>query len=517
MCFLNLPNLNQTLSYWKVRKVPHKKPWPLIGNVLPLLLKEKSNTELLEDLYNSFPNQKYFGFYSFRNPQLIIKDLDLIKQITIKDFDHFMDRTVQISEDVEPLFAKNLGSLSGQKWKDMRSTLSPTFTSSKMKFLFNLISDCAQQFTKYFEDEKFDMLEVDTKDIATRFTNDAIATSAFGISLNSLKEKTNEFYLIGKDFSTFGGLRGLKLLGYTVFPALMRFLKVSVFPKSHANFFKNIIENNIRDREERGLIRPDLIHILLQARKEQLIKEESNELETGFAVAQGDTIQKINSKHAVELSDLDITAQGVIFFFAGFETTSTLICFMAHELAINSDVQQKLQKEIDEVLERVDGKISYDSVLGMKYLDMVVSESLRKWTPGIIMERICVKDYILESENSDEPPLFVEKGLSVVVPVYAIHHDPKYFPNPKKFDPERFSDENKHNIKPFSYMPFGIGPRNCIASRFAIMETKILFFHLLSKFDLVVSEKTTVPLEFTRKQFLLAPDGGFWIGLKPRK
>lgn len=509
--------LIQPLSYWKTRNVPHLKPWPLLGNMLPMLRRQRSVTELIEDFYNSFPNKRYVGVHSFRNPQLMLRDLDLIKKITVKDFDHFMDRTVQVTEDVEPIFGKNLASLTGQKWRDMRNTLSPTFTSTKMKFMFNLISDCAQQFTKHFEDQNFDVLEVDTKDISTRFTNDAIATAAFGISLDSLTDKTNEFYLIGKNITTFGGLRGLIFLLYSIIPTIMRFFKISVFPKKFATFFKDIIKNNIRDREERGLIRPDMVHILLQARKGKLIKEEKSELETEFAVAHDNTSEKISPKQMSQLTDEDITAQAVIFFFAGFETTSVLICFMAHELTINPEIQKKLQKEIDETIEKVDGKITYEVLLEMKYLDMVVSESLRKWSPGVIIERICVKDYIINSEKPDESSLFVEKGLSVTVPVFAIHRDPKYFPNPLEFDPERFNDENKHNIVPFSYMPFGLGPRSCIASRFAIMETKILFFHLLSKFDLVATEKTAVPLVISRKTFLLAPDGGFWIGLRSRK
>ncbi|KAF5300649.1 hypothetical protein FQA39_LY11110 [Lamprigera yunnana] len=508
--------LIKPLNYWKELDVVHIKPWPLLGNMLPLLMRKQSITEFIQDTYNAFPNERLTGLYSFFNHQLLVRDPDLIKQITIKDFDHFMDRTVQVTEDIEPLFAKNIVSLSGQKWKDMRTILSPTFTSSKMKFMFNLISDCAFQFTKHFKDQKFEILEIDTKDISTRFTNDAIATAAFGINLNSLEEKNNDFYMMGKDFTNFSGLRGLKIFGYTVFPALMRFFKISLFSTNHNEFFRNIMKNNIRDREEKGIVRPDMVQILLQARKDKAIKDEKEEHDAGFAVAQDTFSTQPNDKHTGMLTDDDITAQAFLFFFGGFETTATLICFMSHELATNPNVQTKLQKEIDEVLERCGGKIDYVSLLEMKYLDMVVSESLRKWPPGIALERKCIRDYIINREKEGKAPLKITKGLSISIPVLAIHHDPKYFPNPDKFDPERFSDKNKHKILPFSYMPFGSGPRNCIASRFALMEIKILFFYLLSEFDLVPTKKTVIPLVLSRKKLVLAPDDGFWIGLKPR-
>lgn len=74
-----------------------------------------------------------------------------------------------------------------------------------------------------------------------------------------------------------------------------------------------------------------------------------------------------------DLSNLDIAAQALIFFFAGFETVSALMCFMAYELAINPDIQQRLREEIEETLENCNGELTYEALLKMKYLDMVVS------------------------------------------------------------------------------------------------------------------------------------------------
>lgn len=96
----------------------------------------------------------------------------------------------------------------------------------------------------------------------------------------------------------------------------------------------------------------------------------------------------------------------------------------------------------------------------MKYLHQVISEGLRKWPIGVVTERVCVKEY--ECQYGDDAKFLFEKGVPIWIPIYGLHRDPKYYPDPQKFDPERFSDENKSSIVPGTYLPFGIGPRNCI-------------------------------------------------------
>lgn len=147
-------------------------------------------------------------------------------------------------------------------------------------------------------------------------------------------------------------------------------------------------------------------------------------------------------------------------------------------------------------------------------------------------DRLCVKDYVLEY---DDKKIIIEKGNSFMIPINAYHHDPKYFPEPEKFDPERFSVENRSKIDPgnFSfiswfasfrfltfptdtYLPFGIGPRNCIGSRFALMEVKTIFYYLLRNFSFEVTEKTQIPLKLEATTVGLKSEKGIWIALKSR-
>lgn len=86
------------------------------------------------------------------------------------------------------------------------------------------------------------------------------------------------------------------------------------------------------------------------------------------------------------------------------------------------------------------------------------------WPPAPAMERKCVKSYTIPAASEEESDLVVDAGTSISLPVLGLHRDPKYFPNPDKFDPERFNAENKESLDPYTYMPFGLGPRNCIGT-----------------------------------------------------
>lgn len=133
-----------------------------------------------------------------------------------------------------------------------------------------------------------------------------------------------------------------------------------------------------------------------------------------------------------------------------------------------------------------------------------------------MLDRECTKPYTIQPVSPGEEPVQMKKGDPIWIPIFGLHHDPKYYPEPEKFDPERFNDENKHNINPYTYLPFGVGPRNCIGSRFALMECKTLFYYLILNFELVPVKKTNIPLKIV-KSFMLEAEGGNWLGIKPYK
>lgn len=157
-------------------------------------------------------------------------------------------------------------------------------------------------------------------------------------------------------------------------------------------------------------------------------------------------------------------AQCMIYIFGGFGTIPGAQCFLAHELAVNLDIQEKLYDEIQKVNKQFSKKLlTYEILQQMKYLDMVVSETLRRWTTGPYIDRRCTVPYDIILKNGKT--IHLKVGDAIQIPVAGYHMDEKYFPNPEKFDPERFNDENKKKIVHGSYIPFGSGPRNCVVCR----------------------------------------------------
>ncbi|XP_072748317.1 cytochrome P450 9e2-like isoform X2 [Anoplolepis gracilipes] len=488
--------IRQIYFYWKGKGIPYLPD--SLGSLVTgwkLFVRRLTFVDYSLFMYNYFPNAKYFGAMDFGTPAVLLRDPELIKDVLVKEFENFHDHRSFVDENIDPLFSKNIFSLRGDRWREMRNTLSPSFTASKMKLMFDLVSKCSHEFVNYLVDHAELYDEIETKQVFRRYTTDVIATTAFGISVNSMKDQTNEFYMRGIELSkVFGGLLVMfKFMFIRAFPRFAKSIGMEAFASSTTSeFFKRIVGETIRVREEQGIIRPDMIHLLMQARD----KNGAN----------------VHEKLTLE----DIVSQAFIFFLAGFETSSTLMCFIAHELAINRDIQDRLREEVQQHLTGED-EFSYESLSKMTYMDMVVSETLRKYPPVIFTDRLCTKSYELPPAEPGYKSLIVKSDTVMMIPVYALHRDPKYFPNPDKFDPERFNEENKDNIVPYTYLPFGHGPRKCIGNRFALMETKILIAHLLQKFILKRTAKTVDPMIYDKMEFNPTPKGGFWIGLEKRE
>lgn len=203
------------------------------------------------------------------------------------------------------------------------------------------------------------------------------------------------------------------------------------------------------------------------------------------------------------------------FFLAGFLGMVLQLSFASHELAVNPDVQKKLRDECKRVHEQLDGKqINYEILQKMKYLDMVISETLRRWPLAPMMDREVNKPYSIE--NTDGTVVQLNVGDAVWIPTQGLHMDAKYFPNPLKFDPERFSDENKNKEMAAAYMPFGVGPRNCIGSRFALMQAKAILYHFVMNFEVEKCDQTEVPLQLKKSSGSVEAANGFWVNIKSR-
>ncbi|KAG7302539.1 hypothetical protein JYU34_012457 [Plutella xylostella] len=501
-------------SYYKNQNVFKSKDmkflpgFPMFGNIIKSSFGKNHMFYDLDRVYRAFPGESYVGYVEGFVPLYLIRDPSIIRLITVKDFDHFVDHRRFATDD---LFNESLFMMTGDRWRDMRSTLSPAFTGSKMRQMVPFMNETSNNIVHYLRETEGQ--DIDASRLIRCYTNDVIASTIFGLQVNSLKDPENDFYKAGQSLVVGNSLtRRLSFFIVMTIPALSKFFPF--FPKETTDFFRGIVLKTMQHRENNNIERPDMIQMLMEAAKGTLKMQTHDKLDDiGFA-----TTDEADIKPKGEMRQWTpdtLAAQAFLFFFGGFESSASVIVMAVHELAVNPEAQGKLYEEVKEYHEK-HGKMTYEGVQKMTYLDCVANEALRKWSPAVITNRVCVKPYVLPPPREGGKPVQLEVGDGIYNSVSSVHWDEQYYPEPEKFKPERFNDENKHKIQPFTFMPFGTGPRNCIASRFAILELKVLLYHIVLNFEIQKCGKTSDPVQLAPGDFNIRAVGGSWVKFSSR-
>lgn len=210
---------------FRERGIAHDTPKPLMGNLsIQEFLGSVPGLKKQIDDHLRFQDSKVYGQYFFRDPIFVIRDPELIKHVGLKDFDHFMNHSG--GDKVETLLTKSLVQLKDRKWREMRHILTPTFTGIKMRSMYKLINVCSEVGIQYIEQELRleggHSIEMEMKDYFTRFTNDVIASAAFGIKVDSFAEKENTFFKIGQTVTNLSAFVIIKGILYTCIPKIMK-------------------------------------------------------------------------------------------------------------------------------------------------------------------------------------------------------------------------------------------------------------------------------------------------------
>lgn len=356
--------------------------------------------------------------------------------------------------------------MKGQRWRHMRATVSPVFTGSKMRSMFNFKSEYANNVVKHFvkRAEKpltGQKININILEFFHRYSADVTAASAFGLKVDSFADSDNEFISYDRGFDNLINLNVFKTILLYKFRWLARIFKIQHTSRETSAKFRKLILDTMDERKMSNVHRQDLINIMTQVREGTIKRQFEDSAPESFAVVAESEVGRATVDHKFE--DDALVAQCFTFYTSSIKTTASTLTFLAYELMVNQDVQQKLYEEIEEVNEQLDGKpVTYDSIQRMKYLDQVVCEGLRKWPPVNQLDRVCTKNYTFVTENGKQ--VTIEKGTRCIFPFIGLHHDPKYYEDPDRFDPERFSDENKKNIAAGTYLSFGYGPRSCIGN-----------------------------------------------------
>ncbi|XP_046601989.1 probable cytochrome P450 6a13 [Neodiprion lecontei] len=466
--------------------------------------------QLMSDLYSKFKKNRIFGIYSFHKASLVVCDPEVIRFILTKEFRAFQDRGIYRNEKFEPLLG-NIFLVEGLKWRHLRAKFSPTFTTVKTKNMFSTVRKIADNLSKQIVKEinRSDLVEM--KDLmasllchAKRFSTDVIALAALGIKSNSLENPQAEFHVCGQKLVEPKPVRNALA---TLCPSVMKMFNIKYLDKEISNLIITVCKNTVEYRRTNNVVRNDFMDLVIQLMTKGYVNSDD-----------GKNTQQDPVTDNEKITLLEAAAQVFIFWFGGFETSSTAATYCLYEMAMNQVIQEKLADEINSVIQKF-GSLTYDSITEMTYLDKVISETLRKYPSFMILNRECNREVELPVTG-----FVVPVGTPIVVPVLGIHHDPDIYPEPEKFDPERFNQENTAKRHRYAYLPFGQGPRNCIVvsvpstgMKFGLLQTKIGIITLLSEYRFKPGLDTKVPLPADTGNFFLTPQGRVTLRVEKRE
>uniref|UniRef100_A0A8C9YV96 Thromboxane-A synthase n=1 Tax=Sander lucioperca TaxID=283035 RepID=A0A8C9YV96_SANLU len=479
--------------------IKHPKPIPFLGN---LLMFRQGFFNPLSDLIKT--HGRVCGYYLGRRPVVVIADPDMLRQVMVRDFSSFPNR-MTIRFATKPM-TDCLLMLRNERWKRVRSILTPSFSSAKMKEMVPLINTATNALMSNLNVSAESGQAFDIHRCFGCFTMDVIASVAFGTQVDSQNNPDDPFVRHAQMFFSFSFFRPIMLF-FLAFPFVMAPL-ARLIPNKRRDqmnqFFIHSIQRIIKQREEQPpeQRRRDFLQLMLDARtsKECVSLEDfdtakhAGELDPRNQQTQASASDPDDRLHPEEppsrrpqkkmMTEDEVVGQAFVFLLAGYETSSNTLAFTCYLLAIHPECQCKVQEEVDDFFTRHESP-DYTNVQELKYLDMVISETLRLYPPGFRFARDIDQDCVLNGQ-------LLPKGATLEIPAGFLHHDPEHWPEPESFIPERFTPEAKGNRHPFVYLPFGAGPRNCVGMRLAQLEIKMALVRLFRRFSIVACSETKV-------------------------
>ncbi|CAL8086152.1 unnamed protein product [Orchesella dallaii] len=525
---LGLVGILTLLMYYLTR--PPKNFWGKYGvrqvndyviDKIKLLLGRKTIMDLDDIIYKRLESsqEQFCGVVELQGNMVLIKDLDLLKKVFIKDFEYFVDRRLVVSSDSQPIFHKFLLNLRGDEWKAVRSSVSPTFTTGKIRRMMESFNKVSREWVHHLK-TKIENSSDDSSTVikageeARHFTVDVISSTVFGMEAKAISNPDSLFAIMTDRLSSLSPLQIAKFLMMMFLPRVVNFFRIKVMDDKAITFFENILMQGMKSRMNGETKKNDFLQLIAEVRKGELKAqdEELSAIEKDAKLAEDVADGKLQKKNILKDGMMAI-AQLLQFFFAGFSTTSNFITFALYALALNPDVQDKLREELDSKLfkDGKDSEMDYDELNGLVYLDMFVCEVFRVIPPNGRLERLCVKEY-----HDPETGLRVPKGAYVYTPLQAIHNDPKYYEHPDKFYPEHFTPEKKAERNPYTYLPFGIGPRNCIGMRFALVKSKAAIAQIVHNFFIEPTSKTPRSIQIKTIGIAIQPPDNLELRLRLR-
>lgn len=264
--FLTYCYYKRNLNYWTNKDIPCEKPFLFLGNFPNMIASKQTVPQYLANLYAKYQNQPYFGIYLFNRPALVLRDPKLIKNVLIKNFSKFPDRSFTIDKSADMIACSSLFAVKNPEWKALRAKLSPIFTSGKLKMMLPLIKECCESLKTYLEVRAGD--NIDMKEVSGKYATDVISSCTFGVNACSLKNEDSEFRVMGKQLFNSTFTRKLSAFGYFLAPMVIRVLKLSFLDREATVYLNNLFWKILDERESTKTRRNDLIDILIDLKND---------------------------------------------------------------------------------------------------------------------------------------------------------------------------------------------------------------------------------------------------------
>ncbi|XP_077526706.1 cytochrome P450 9e2-like isoform X2 [Haemaphysalis longicornis] len=422
----------------------------------------------------------------------------MIKEIFAKEFTNFTGRGhIMRMYELMPMFADNLVFRKGPAWKETRSCIAQFFTPAKLKTVMPCLLDAQSQLIENLGVSAESGHEVAISALCERFTFDVISKTAFGIDTEVQRNPGHPLFQTA--LAVFPGfMEGfLYHMGQNLFhwPGLLKAsLKLlSLCVKNPLTEFTNKAKGVIEFRRTHPEVnKPDVAQLLLDY--------ELGRRDAGRADPSG-----IKDRGSLPPHVMDRMASSCMsIFLGGYDTTRLALTYWFYLMGKHPNIQERMRKEVLEAYKLEGDHLSMETLMSLTYTNQVISETLRMYPPVIsFTTRRAEEDWRFSK-------YLIKKGTSIMVPLYALHHDPLYWVNPEKFDPDRFSPENKHLINPIAYQPFGLGVRVCIGQRLALLELASITAQVLRHFRITLGPSQKAHLEIYTYSFLAVPKEA-WI------
>ncbi|XP_050027114.1 cytochrome P450 3A6-like [Dermacentor andersoni] len=485
-------------NFFKKCGIPGPAPNILFGNILEMY--KKSPTKAYREWIDKYGD--VVGYFNGYRPVVLVADLDLLRSIQVKDFQDFTDRAL-LFQAKRPPSPQNKGllQLTSTRWKEVRSVLTPSFTTSKLKMMSPGIISAVEKLVCKIGQKAETGEEFEAGEMYAALALDVICKSALGIDYNLQDHPRHGFLLFCR--MLFGCAFSFIAVILNAFPAWESPLR---FINSHWLRYQNGGVHPFIDVQEKckrivtqrqkdsSLRQKDLLQLMIDAKdahvdldtvtSAQLTAGEDNDQELlqnkAFGVSARRDLSVFNK---AVLDDDDITQNAFVVLVGGFETTSNTMALVTHMLVHHPEVQEKVREELLSVVGPEEA-ITYNTVQNLPYMNSVIQETIRLYPPAFAF---VTREAVVDKEYGK---FRIPAGTAIMAATEYIHRDPRHWDHPDEFDAERFLPENKSKINSMAMQGFGNGPRNCIGMRFAHMELRYTFAHILRKYRLEKTENS---------------------------